>query len=73
MDLILKYLSFKNNENEKSYILLLLIIAQTIYAQVAIGKSTVNSSAALDVISTINKGVLLPRVDIVDILSNTSP
>ncbi|RXM37594.1 hypothetical protein BOQ62_21780 [Chryseobacterium sp. CH21] len=58
---------------KKSYILLLLIIAQAIYAQVAIGKSTVNSSAVLDVASTTNKGVLLPRVDIVDVLSNTSP
>ncbi len=58
---------------KKSYILLLLIIAQTIYAQVAIGKTTVNSSAVLDVASTTNKGVLLPRVDIVDVLSNTSP
>jgi hypothetical protein len=58
---------------KKSYIMLLLIIAQTIYAQVAIGKATVSSSAVLDVASTTNKGVLLPRVDIVDILSNTSP
>ncbi|GEJ45594.1 MULTISPECIES: hypothetical protein [unclassified Chryseobacterium] len=58
---------------KKSYILLLLIIVQITYAQVAIGKSTVNSSAVLDVASTTNKGVLLPRVDIVDILSNTSP
>ncbi|WP_414847221.1 hypothetical protein [Chryseobacterium sp. IT-36CA2] len=57
---------------KKSYILLLLIITQTIYAQVAIGKTTVNSSAALDVAST-TKGVLLPRVDIIDVLSNTSP
>ncbi|WP_123945479.1 hypothetical protein [Chryseobacterium sp. G0186] len=58
---------------KKSYILLLLIIAQTIFAQVAIGKSTVNSSAVLDVSSSTNKGVLLPRVDIIDVLSNTSP
>ncbi len=58
---------------KKSYILLLLMIAQTIYAQVAIGKSSVNSSAVLEVSQSTNKGVLLPRVDIVDILSNTSP
>jgi hypothetical protein len=58
---------------KKSYILLLLIIAQTIYAQVAIGKTSVNSSAVLDVSQTTNKGVLLPRVDIVDVLSNSSP
>ncbi|MBP1165713.1 MULTISPECIES: hypothetical protein [unclassified Chryseobacterium] len=58
---------------KKYYMLLLLIIAQTIYAQVAIGKSSVNSSAVLEVSQSTNKGVLLPRVDIVDILSNTSP
>lgn len=58
---------------KKCYILLLLIIAQTIYAQIAIGKSTVSSSAVLDVASTTGKGVLLPRVDIIDVLSSTSP
>ncbi|KFF73745.1 hypothetical protein HX13_18290 [Chryseobacterium sp. P1-3] len=58
---------------KKSYILLLFTIVQTLCAQVAIGKTTVNSSAVLDVSQSTNKGILLPRVDIVDILSNTSP
>lgn len=58
---------------KKSYILLFLSIAHLIYAQVAIGKNTVNSSAVMEVSESTNKGVLLPRVDIVDILSNTSP
>ncbi|UKB84786.1 hypothetical protein LF887_03880 [Chryseobacterium sp. MEBOG06] len=58
---------------KKSYILLLLMIAQIIYAQVAIGKTSITPSAVLDVSQNSNKGVLLPRVDIVDILSNTSP
>ncbi|ROI04407.1 hypothetical protein EGI16_09430 [Chryseobacterium sp. G0240] len=59
---------------KKSYIILLLLcIVQTLYAQVAIGKTTVTSSAVLDVSQSTNKGVLLPRVDIVDILNNTSP
>ncbi|NIF07175.1 hypothetical protein F3J23_17260 [Chryseobacterium sp. Tr-659] len=58
---------------KKSYILLLLIIVQTLYAQVAIGKTSVNTSAALEVSESSNKGVLLPRVDIIDILNNTSP
>ncbi|AZB08645.1 hypothetical protein EG344_07250 [Chryseobacterium sp. G0162] len=58
---------------KKGYILLLFIIAQTIYAQVGIGKSTVNSSAVLEVSESTNKGVLLPRVDIVDILNNITP
>ncbi|MFZ4931161.1 hypothetical protein [Chryseobacterium sp. Mn2064] len=58
---------------KRSYILLLLIIAQITYAQVAIGKTTVAPSAVLEVSESTNKGVLLPRVDIVDILNNTSP
>lgn len=58
---------------KRSYILLLLIIAHTIYAQVGIGKTSINTSAVLEVSESTNKGVLLPRVDIVDILSNTSP
>lgn len=58
---------------KRSYILLFFSIAQMIYAQVAIGKTTVNSSAALEISESTNKGVLLPRVDIVDILNNTSP
>ena len=58
---------------KRSYILLLLIIAQTIYAQVAIGKTSLAPSAVLEVSESTNKGVLLPRVDIVDILNNTSP
>lgn len=44
-----------------------------IYSQVAIGSSTINNSAALQVSESTNKGVLLPRVDIIDILSSTSP
>lgn len=58
---------------KKSYILLLFIIAQTIYAQVGIGKTTVNSSAVLEVSESTNKGVLLPRIDITDILNKTTP
>lgn len=58
---------------KKSYILLLLMIAQITYAQVAIGKTSVTPSAVLDISQNTNKGVLLPRVDIVDILNNTSP
>ncbi|AZA82310.1 hypothetical protein C1637_09140 [Chryseobacterium lactis] len=58
---------------KKSYILLLLIVAQIVCAQVGIGKTTINSSAVLDVSESTNKGVLLPRVDIVDILNNTTP
>ncbi|WES97320.1 hypothetical protein P2W68_21210 [Chryseobacterium arthrosphaerae] len=58
---------------KRNYILLLLIIAQIIHAQVAIGKTSVNGSAALEVSESTNKGVLLPRVDIIDILNKTSP
>ncbi|MBV8326319.1 hypothetical protein [Chryseobacterium sp.] len=58
---------------KKSYFILLFLIVQTIYAQVGIGKTTITSSAVLDVSPATNKGVLLPRVDIVDILNNTSP
>nr|WP_315030987.1 hypothetical protein [uncultured Chryseobacterium sp.] len=58
---------------KKSYILLLFIIAQSIYAQVGIGKTTINSSAVLEISESTNKGVLIPRVDIVDILNNTTP
>lgn len=58
---------------KKSYILLLFIIAQTLYAQVGIGKTTINSSAALEISESTNKGVLLPRVDIIDILNKTTP
>lgn len=58
---------------KRSYIMLLFTIAQITYAQVAIGKTTVNSSAVLEVSESSNKGVLLPRVDIIDILNNTSP
>lgn len=58
---------------KKTYILLLLCIVSIFYAQVAIGKSTINSSAVLEVSESTNKGVLLPRVDIIDILSSTSP
>lgn len=58
---------------KKTYILLLLCIVNSLFAQVAIGKSTVNSSAILEVSESNNKGVLLPRVDIIDILSSTTP
>lgn len=58
---------------KKTYILLLLCIVNILFAQVAIGKSTVNSSAVLEVSESTNKGVLLPRVDIIDILNNTTP
>ncbi|WP_160140060.1 hypothetical protein [Chryseobacterium sp. c4a] len=58
---------------KKGYILLLLIIGQILYAQVGIGKTTLNSSAVLEVSESTNKGVLLPRVDIIDILNNTTP
>ncbi|MDM1556254.1 MULTISPECIES: hypothetical protein [Chryseobacterium] len=59
---------------KKGYILILpIIITQAIYAQVGIGKSTLNSSAILEVSETTNKGVLLPRVDIIDILNNITP
>ncbi|WP_415325764.1 hypothetical protein [Chryseobacterium sp. MMS23-Vi53] len=57
---------------KKNYIVILLMMINMVYSQVAIGKTTVNSSAVLDIAST-NKGVLLPRVDIVDILNNTTP
>ncbi|AZA92441.1 Uncharacterised protein [Chryseobacterium nakagawai] len=58
---------------KKGYILLLFILTQIIYAQVGIGKSTINSSAVLEVSESTNKGVLLPRVDIIDILNNITP
>ncbi|MCT2407103.1 hypothetical protein NZD88_06000 [Chryseobacterium antibioticum] len=59
---------------KKNYILpLLLAFTNMICAQVAIGQTSVNSSAVLEVSSNTNKGVLLPRVDIIDILNNTSP
>ncbi|PIF44408.1 hypothetical protein CLU96_1374 [Chryseobacterium sp. 52] len=58
---------------KRIYILLFLSIAHIIYAQVAIGKTSVNASAVLEVSESTNKGVLLPRVDIVDVLSSTSP
>lgn len=58
---------------KRSYILLLFFIAQTICAQVGIGKTTINNSAVLEVSESTNKGVLLPRVDIIDILNNISP
>ncbi|MDR6921059.1 hypothetical protein [Chryseobacterium sp. 2987] len=58
---------------KRNYILLFLLIVQLFYAQVAIGKTSVNASAVLEVSESTNKGVLLPRVDIVDILNNTTP
>lgn len=58
---------------KRNYILLFLSIAQIIYAQVAIGKTTVNSSAVLEVSEATNKGVLPPRVDIVSLTNNTIP
>jgi hypothetical protein len=58
---------------KKGFILLLLAFANLIFGQVAIGKTTVNSSAVLEVSSSSNKGILPPRVDIVDILSSTIP
>lgn len=58
---------------KRMYILLFLSIAHIIFAQVAIGTTTINSSAALQVSEFNNKGVLLPRVDIIDILSSISP
>ena len=48
-------------------------ICSVFNAQVAIGKTSVDNSAVLDISGATNKGVLLPRVDIVDILNNTSP
>jgi hypothetical protein len=45
---------------KRSYILLFFSIAQMIYAQVAIGKTTVNSSAALE-ISESTKGFFFPE------------
>lgn len=50
-----------------------MMICSVFNAQVAIGKTSVDNSAVLDISGSTNKGVLLPRVDIVDILNNTSP
>lgn len=58
---------------KRNYILLFLSIAHILCAQVAIGKTNVNTSAVLEISESTNKGVLLPRVDIVDILNNTTP
>lgn len=46
---------------KRNYILLLLIIAQIIHAQVAIGKTSVNGSAALEVSESTNKGFFFPE------------
>ncbi|WP_288447674.1 hypothetical protein [uncultured Chryseobacterium sp.] len=58
---------------KKYTLLLLLIAAQTIIAQVAIGKTIVNNSAVLEVSDSNNKGVIFPRVDIKDQFNKTSP
>ena len=58
---------------KKGYIVLLFAIVQIIHAQVGIGKSSINSSAVLEVSESTNKGVLLPTVDIIDILNNITP
>lgn len=58
---------------KRNYMLLFLSIAQMICAQVAIGKTTVSSSAVLDVSESTNKGVLLPRVDLVSLTNTTLP
>jgi hypothetical protein len=58
---------------KRNYILLFFSIAHLCCAQVAIGKTSVNTSAVLEVSESTNKGVLLPRVDIVDVLNNTTP
>lgn len=50
-----------------------IFVLQITNAQVSIGQTTVNSSAALEISSSTNKGVLLPRVDIVDILNQNIP
>lgn len=59
----------------KNFLIPILLLAANpvLDAQVAIGKSNVDASAALDVADTGNKGVLLPRVDIIDILNGTTP
>ena len=58
---------------KKNYIVILLMLVNMVYSQVGIGKTILNSSAVLDISNSTNKGVLLPRVDIVDILNNTTP
>lgn len=59
----------------KNYLLIIsLIIFNNFYAQVAISNQpTVNSSATLEVSNYNNKGVLFPRVDIIDVFDNTKP
>lgn len=59
---------------KKIFILLILsAIFNSVSGQVAIGKTSVDNSAVLEVSNLNNKAVLLPRVDIIDVLSNTSP
>lgn len=59
----------------KNYIsVILLIFFNTVYSQVVISDMPVSTaSAALEVTNYNNKGVLLPRVDIVDVFDNTKP
>ena len=61
------------SNNLKSYLVLALISMSTSwnYAQVGIGTTTPENAAVLD-ISSINKGLLIPRVDIID-LSTIAP
>lgn len=62
------------NIMKKNYILLVFLITYNLlFSQVAIGKTTVDPSAVLEVSNLGNRGVLLPRIDIVDILNNSLP
>jgi len=58
---------------KKKLIFVLIVLSfNYVFSQVAIGKSTVDNSAVLEISSLNNRGVLLPRVDIADVL-NSAP
>lgn len=58
---------------KKLYIIIFAIIFGSTSAQIGIGTDNIDPSAVLEVSSFNNKGVLFPRVDIVNILDNTKP
>lgn len=59
----------------KKVFILLLVFSLNLFlkSQVSIGKMSADDSAELDVTNISNKGVLLPRVDITDILNAATP
>ncbi len=61
-------------KKNKSFLFLIFLATSNLFlAQLGIGTTSVKPSAGLEVSSSTNKGLLLPRVDISDITDSTKP